>query len=397
MRDNKKLNFNNRTIKALPNCLESSAARSDEYSDTVVTGLKMVVGKTGTKTFGFRYKRDGRAGYVRIGTFPGIEVAEARQRALALRADVDRGIDPQAERERIRATPTFGEFVEEQYLPWATTEKRSVGSDRSKLDLHVLPRFKSRRLDSITRHEIELYRAEIRTLRSPSTANRHLALLSAIFRQALHWEVVDRNPCLGIKQFKENAGRTRFLSQEEVSRLFAAMASEPNRTAVAALKLLLLTGVRREEALQAKWEDVDLDNSSWRLPRTKNGRVRMVALNDSAKALLSAQASRGTSVWVFPGRDPAKPLNNPRKAFTRVLAAAGISEHVRIHDLRHSFASLAVNAGVPLFTVQNLLGHSSAQMTQRYAHLADETLRKASQLVADQVSAAIGAAEQAAA
>ena len=160
------------------------------------------------------------------------------------------------------------------------------------------------------------------------------------------------------------------------------------RQRFAALKLLLFTGTRREEALQARWENVDLNTGQWWLPVTKNGRGRYVTLSEDAKALLAAQPSRGTSPWVFPGRDGEKPLNNPRKAFSLVLAAAGV-EHTRIHDLRHSFASLAVNSGATLYEVQGMLGHSSSQMTQRYAHLADSGLRRASQAVADVVSAAV--------
>lgn len=113
-----------------------------------------------------------------------------------------------------------------------------------------------------------------------------------------------------------------------------------------------------------------------------------MALSGGAKDLLASLPSRGRSPWVFPGRDGDKPLNNPRKAFGRILEVADV-EHLRLHDLRHSFASLAVNAGATLYEVQGLLGHSSAQMTQRYAHLADSGLRRASQAVADVVTAAV--------
>ena len=182
--------------------------------------------------------------------------------------------------------------------------------------------------------------------------------------------------------------RQRFLSADEIGRLFAAMAADPNQIAVAALKLALLTGARREEVLQARWEHVDLEAGQWWLPKTKNGRGRYIALSSEAKALLSDQSSRGTSPWVFPGRFGDKPLNNPRKTFCRVLAAAGVN-HLRIHDLRHSFASLAVNAGATLYEVQDLLGHSSAQMTQRYAHLADSGRKRVVGKVGAVVSAAV--------
>jgi integrase len=398
----KKFPFTTRALAALPPCAPACASRSDEYSDAEEPGLKLSVGKVGkggsvSKTWGYRYKFMGRAGFARIGSFPATTLIDARKAAREMRAKLDRGDDPQAARDRLKAMPTFAEFIAEKYLPWARQAKRSVDGEVSKLNLYLLPKFGKRLLCDISAHDIELYHGALREglslatgkALSASTANRHLALLSAMFRQALRWGIVDRNPCAGIAQFREAGGRERFLSGDEIGRMFAAMEAEPNKVAVSALKLLLLTGTRREEALQARWEHVDVATGAWKLIRTKNGRTRYVTLNDKAKQLIESLPSRGHSPWLFPGRDPEKPLNNPRKAFTRVLTAAGI-DHMRIHDLRHSFASLAVNAGASLFTVQELLGHSSPQMTARYAHLQNATLMKATQGVADAVGMALG-------
>lgn len=385
----KKFNFTNRAITALPAHDPNAASKSAEYSDTAVKGLKLIVGSNGHKSFAFRCTlRDGRKRYGPIGTFPATDVAAARDAALKMRAIVDRGGDPLEDRDRLRAMPTFSEFVRGEYLPYAQQTKRSAHDDESKFRLHLEPKFGTRRLCDISTRDIQLHHAAIRESHSASTANRHLALLSATFRKAVEWERVDRNPAAGIKQFKENNQQQRFLTSDEIARLYRAMETDPNQTAVAALKLLLLTGTRREEALQARWEHLDLEAGQWWLPKTKSGRGRYVALSDAAKDLLAALPSRGTSPWVFPGRDGDKPLHNPRKTFCRVLAAAGV-DHLRLHDLRHSFASLAVNAGATLYEVQALLGHSTAQMTQRYAHLADSGLRRASQAVADVVSAAV--------
>ena len=137
-----------------------------------------------------------------------------------------------------------------------------------------------------------------------------------------------------------------------------------------------MTGTRRQEALSARWSDINLELGQWWLPQTKSGRGRYVTLSEEAKELLLSLPSRTSGGYVLPGRIQGKALHNPRRAFDRLLKAAGI-EHLRIHDLRHSFASLAVNAGATLYEVQDLLGHSSAQMTQRYAHLADSGRRKA--------------------
>ncbi|MFS2066782.1 tyrosine-type recombinase/integrase [Duganella sp. CT11-72] len=322
-----------------------------------------------------------------VDTFPAIDVAEARRLALEMRAIVDRGGDPLDGVDRVRAMPTFADFVADHYMPYAQAAKRSWKDDASKLRCHLLPKFGTMKLSEITVRDVQLHHAAMRDSHSAATANRHLALLSAIFRKGVEWGKIDRNPVSASKMFKESNGSQRFLKPDEIGRMYDAMATEVNQTAVAALKLLLLTGTRRQEALSALWSNVDLESGQWWLPQTKSGRGRYVVLNEQAKQLLAAQPSLGTSPWGFPGRDGDKPLHNPRKAFTRILEAAGV-DHVRIHDLRHSFASLAVGNGASLYEVQSLLGHSSPQMTQRYAHLADNGLRRASQSVANAINAA---------
>lgn len=385
----KKFAFTNRNLHALAAHDPNSASKATEYSDQTVAGLKMIVG-TASKRFAFRYQTvGGRKRYAPLGTFPAIDVAEARQLALEMRAIVDRGGDPLEDRDRVKAMPTFSEFVRQEYLPYAYQAKPgSAHDDESKFRLHLEPKWGNLRLCDIGTRDVQMHHAAMRQSHCAGTANRHLALISATFRKALEWGRVDRNPAAGIKAFREENQRQRFLTADEIGRLFAAMEAESNQTAVAALKLALLTGARREEVLQARWEHVDLQGGQWWLPKTKNGRGRYIALSDEAKVLLTGQPSLGTSPWVFPGRFGDKPLNNPRKTFCRVLAAAGV-EHLRIHDLRHSFASLAVNAGATLYEVQDLLGHSSAQMTQRYAHIADSGRKRVVGKVGAVVTAAV--------
>jgi integrase len=390
----RKFNFTNRSLASLPNHDASSPSSSAEYSDTQVRGLRMTVGKTGTKTFGMRYQTAaGIKRFARIGTFPAIELAEARAKALEMRAILDRGGDPLEDNDRLKAMPSFAAFVNEEYLPFARQAKKSFKDDESKFRCHLLPKFGERRLCDISVRDIQLHHAEIRTSHSAATANRHLALLKAVFRKAIEWNRLTVSPAASTRLFRENSQHQRFLTPGEIGKIYAAMELEHNKTAVAALKLLLLTGTRRQEALRAKWVDVDLERGQWFLPETKSGRGRYVGLSEDAKALLAAQPSRGTSQWVFPGRDPQKPLNNPRKALSRILAAAGV-DHIRIHDLRHTNASLAINSGASLFEVQNLLGHSTPQVTQRYAHLTASGLLEVSETIASVINEAVKEAQQ---
>lgn len=232
------------------------------------------------------------------------------------------------------------------YLDYARQHKRSSHNDESNLRLHILPRFVRKRLCDLTRREVDLFIGELRQSLTAASANRFLCLLSAMYRRAIARKLAERTPCAGIQHFRENNQHQRFLSPADTGRLLAAMEGDPNTVAMATLKFVLLTKVRRQEALRSPWEHVDLERRVLFVPHTKAGRARYVQLNDAALAVLAGLGTRGESEWVFASaRAPGKPINDPRKTFSRVLEAAGITDPLRIHDLRHTFASLAVNAG----------------------------------------------------
>lgn len=370
----------------------SGDVKAIEYTDTEIPGFKLAVTKTGRKTFSLRYTFRDQKRAARIGEFPATSLAQARSIALEMRGLLDRGIDPQENRDREKGSPTLAAFAEE-YLTYAKQHLRSWKATEGRLRLHIVPRFGRKRLCDLTRREIELYIASVRQSHTPATANRFLCVISSLYRQAIAWEQADSNPCAGIPRAKENNQRQRFLSPDEIGRLLVALDNAPNPIAAASLKFLLLSGLRRQEALSMRWEHVDFERRVAFIPHTKTGRSRYLQLNQAACEILERLDTRDKSPWVFAStRDPAKPIDDPRKTFWRALKAAGIEDHIRIHDLRHTFASIAVNSGQSLYAVQGLLSHSSPQMTQRYAHLASSSLREASQAVADVVVRARAAA-----
>lgn len=381
--------FTTRAIEQLKPCPADSNAKAIEYTDTDIPGFKLAVTKAGRKTFSLRYSFREQKRAARIGEFPGISLAEARTIAQEMRALLDRGIDPQEQRDRERASPSFEQFAE-SYLEYSRQHKRSWKDDESKLRLHLLPRWSRKRICDLSRREVEVFIGEIRQSHAAATANRFLCLISSMYRRAIAWELVERNPCAGVQRFKENNQKQRFLSPEEVGRMLVAMDKDPNQVAVSALRFLLLTGMRRQEALRLRWQDVNLEGRICFIPHTKAGRARYVQLNDSAFELLRDMPTRDVSEWVFASaRNPTQPINDPRKTFWRVLAAAGIQDHIRIHDLRHTFASICIGDGrQTLFMAQNLLSHSDPKMTMRYAHISNSGLRDASQAVADVVTRA---------
>lgn len=392
MTNKTKFRFTQRAIDALPPHPANSASKSSEYSDAEVIGLRLLVNKQGRKFFYFRFTFNSQKRVVKVGEYPALTIPEARKKALEMRADIDAGIDPSVERDRIRGMPTFKDFALNDYMEWAKGTKRSWQADLSKFNNHLIPKFGDRRLTEITMRDIQMYHAQVKQSHCASTANRHLSVISKLYKCAMQWGVLERNPCAGVKKFQENNARQRFLSPDEIRRLYKAMDAMNGRSAmtIAALKFLLLTGARRNEALTARWENVDLERGIWKIPLTKNGRTHHVMLSDEAKELLAKLPKEEGSPWVFPGRNPAKHVVDPRKCLDQLMDAAGI-ERIRIHDLRHTFASLCAQSGHDLYIIKEALNHSDIAVTQRYAHLSAQNLKNAVRSVGNIVSQAIQA------
>jgi integrase len=226
------------------------------------------------------------------------------------------------------------------------------------------------------------------TRRAPVRANRALAITAAMFGLAVRWKLRADNPCKGVARNREH-GRRRYLKPVELVRLTAALAGEPNQRSADVLRLLLLTGARKGEALCAKWDQIDLAAGVWTKPPTvtKQEREHIIPLSAPARQLLARlHECSGGSPWVFPERGGGA-SEDLRYAWARICKAAGISG-LRIHDLRHSFASHLVSAGFSLPVIGALLGHSNPATTHRYSHLLDDPLREA----AERVGAIVGGA-----
>ena len=387
----KQFRFTKRDLENLPPQTRDAAAREAEYSDTECIGLKCLVNRTGRKFLYLRYTFHRRRRAIKIGEFPSTSLAEARQRANEFKGQIDRGADPQAEKQRVLAIPTFKAFALETYMPYAENVKRSHKDDRSRLDHHLLPRFGKLTLNEITAQQLQVFLADTKKRGlAPATVNRVRSLLQRMFNLAVQWGILEKNPAQGIPKFQENNQRQRFLGPEEIQAFIVALAEEPNRQAADFIQLLLLTGARLGELLDAVHEDLDLDAGLWRIPRSKSGRSRMVVLNETAKTLFARQPHRDDNAYVFPGSIKYRNarMAPPQKAFERIKEHAGLRD-LRLHDLRHSFASLAVGAGATLYDVQKILGHSSPNMTQRYSHLADARLRQVSNSVDSAVTGAL--------
>jgi len=374
-------------VAKLPPHEPDSKGRAKEWADSECVGLRISVGKGGRKHWDLRFRIGGRKGVLRLGEWPSVNTAEARRRANEMKAKVSHGIDPRAEREAAREMPTLAEYCERDYLPHARRTIRTAKDSEQRLQVHVLPTLGGKRLDTVRRGDIERLHAEWLDKMAPASANRVLASVKALFSHAVRMEVIERSPGAGVRNHRENNARHRALLGEELHRYLAAVAEEPNPVLRGYLRVLLATGMRRSEALGAKWEHVDLERGTLLLPHTKSGKARTVLLNEAALAALRELPRVPDNLHVFPGTKPGTHLAEPKFAHERACRKAGIAG-LRLHDLRHSFASLAVSNGASLYTVQALLGHASPVMSQRYAHLSADVVRKGSQNVADALRAA---------
>ena len=357
-----------------------------ELSDTEVIGLRLLISKTGRKIWLLRYIFNTRKSSIKIGDFGAFDVKAARARAWEFKAMISRGIDPVDERRKRNSIPTFGEFVEEEYLPFARATKRCWYTDISRLNTGALKAFRNRRMDSITIRDVTQFHCACMERTSASTANRHLGLLRTIFNVAVRWGVVQKNPCDGVKKIQEPPHFERYLSLEEIGRLLKALEAEWNPVMTASIRMLLFTGLRLHEVLDLRWEDVNFEMRSFRLRITKSGRGRIVYPSSVAWAEIEKmhRHRRGTHPFVFPGRNENEQTTRPTRAFHAALARAGIAR-IRIHDLRHTFASHMVQSGATLFEVQRVLGHTTPLMTQRYAHLTESGLRDRAEFAAQRI------------
>ena len=280
---------------------------------------------------------------------------------------------------------TFGEFIEKRYAPHAKMTKRGFVTEWSILRNHILPALAHRPITEITKSEIiEIVHGKLSSLK-PSTINRVVNGLKSIFSRALEWEIpgLEKNPMQGIKQFTNDSRHERYLSQEEAAKLLNAVLHSHNRMLSPIVAALLLTGCRKREILDARWEHVDLERGVLLVPISKSGKPRQVILSEpvkqiflQAKAIFVAHKGQEASdrcPWVFPNPDTGKPFSGVYKSWHAARCAVGLQD-LRMHDLSHSFASALVNKGNSLYDVQKLLGHSSSRMTERYAHLSSERL-----------------------
>ena len=361
--------------------------------DQELPGFGIRVWPSGKRVYILKYRNmHGRQRKPVIGQHGVLTAEQARSIARGWLAEVERGGDPSGSRVEARTSPTMGDLAERYLEEHARVKKRprSVKSDETLLRLHVLPPLGRMKVSEVGRADVHQIHHNMRA--TPGAANRTAALLSKMFNLAEKWSLRPdgSNPCRHLEKYRERK-LERFLSEAELARLGdvlneAEQSGSGRRSVIAAIRLLIFTGCRLSEILTLRWEYMDFERQVLRLPESKTGQ-KVVPLNAPARALL-AELPRDPSGWVLPGARKGGPLVNLRKPWHSLRAKAGLDD-VRIHDLRHSFASFGAASGLSLPIIGALLGHTQAATTKRYAHLADDPLRQASEAVGQKIAAAM--------
>lgn len=380
--------------------------------DDELSGFGLRVTPAGSKSFVLDYRtRAGQRRRLTIGRFGPLTAERAREKALAMLARINDGADPATEREEDRKALTIAELAD-LYLAdgpalKATKTKRSWDTDASNIRAHIKPLIGKKLAKAMTAADIARFQQDVADGKSrkdeksekargraiveggQGIAARCVRVLSAMFSFALSRKIVASNPCAGVKQFKPKK-MERFLSSVELARLGDALRDAEregaNVSMVTALRLLLLSGARKEEILGLRWEWVDIERRCLRLPSSKTG-AKTVPLGGAALKILSEiPASEG---WVFPAARGNGHVVGLQKIWNDIRTRAELPG-VRVHDLRHSFASVAVAGGDSLYLVGKVLGHRQSRTTEGYAHLANDPLLAVADRTADRILAAMG-------
>ena len=389
---------------------EAIPAEGRDYQifDDDIRGFAVCIYRGGGRAFTLDYRVAGRQRRMTFGRWPEWSVTAARERVRELRRDVDLGGDPLGDRDQIREAARVQDLIDRYLKEHCTRLSPTNASDQKSMMLKlVAPHWCKKLVTEITKSDVEKLLAKIAEDRArpykdkpnnrarklqpskptPVRANRVGEALRKMFNLAVEWEMRADNPASSFYRRIENA-RECFLTKDEIDRLAKVLDADEDQRAAGIIRICLLTGARVGEVRQSRFEQFNLERGIWTKPAatTKQRKIHRVPISDEVAAIVRERhlvVPKGNP-WLFPGDVPGQPVREIRRFWRRIQVAAEIGD-ARIHDLRHTFASLLVSGGASLEMIGKLLGHTQMQTTQRYAHLLDAPLRAGLDAVASAV------------
>ena len=366
--------------------------RQEELVDSSRSGLYLLTTKTGSKSYMIRFKSPvtKKSAHIKIGRIEDVKLDDARENVTELRKLIAKGIDPRHHNDDKRdGNILYPVFMREHVIPHAKSHIKSWKKTEERFNNYLAIEFNGP-LVSISRHHIQEYQSKLLEKGlAPATCNRIIQVLRHSLFLAVDWGFLDKNPAERIKMFREDNEVERFLSDEQLLSLFSVLKNDNNKPVSRIIMWLLSTGCRLNEALRARTENINRENRTWKIPvaDAKSHKSRTVVLSEAAMSVLD-EAYDEDSVWLFPNPKTVKPYTTISRVWYRIRKEAGI-EGFRLHDLRHSFASYLAQAGESTIAIAESLGHSDYRVSQRYVHLNQDTMRKATNHASDKIMAAL--------
>src|SRR5574344_1636104 len=365
--------------------IQCEAGKSkQEFYDIEIQGFILKVRASRTKSYYVRTTVNGKRTSKKIGNAKVMDIKSARVKAMKLKRAIEEQKDivlgKSTKEKKKTSVLTLGVFCDTYYLPHIKKHIKSYETNISIFKNHLLPKYKNTPMDEISKASIMKLHSDMVQKKhlAAATANKVLIFLSSAFNIAIDLEIegVSQNPARSIKQYTLNNAKERYLTKEEAKRLLEAIKdAQQNIHLKYIVPMLILTGARRGEVLKAKHEDFNLHQMTWTIPTSKNGKKRILPITPQLLELYKS-IPKDDSEYLFASPVTGKPYVTIYQSWNSARIKAGLKD-LRMHDLRHSFASALVNNGRSLYEVQTLLGHSTSTMTQRYAHLSNESLMSA--------------------
>ena len=360
----------------------ASGKQHEEFCDLSCPSLYLEIRASNPTlgTYYFRQRTGSTTKHHRLGTSNSLSLMEARKRARALKLELS-NIDEKVATQNAKPPELHvSELFERYVFPHNVHRKRSHHRDVEMYNLRIKPAFGSKLLSAVSRRDVQLFHTQLlQEKKAPATCDHYVKLIRSAFNHAVRWELIDKSPLNGIKLYNADNRVENVPDSQQLESLLRVLQTDENRTVCQIALMLLATGARVSELLNAKWSMLDRQNHVWRIPATtsKSKKIRSVPLSEAAMDVINQLNTENMYEYLFVNEKTGLPYTTVHKVWCRLKAKAGLPK-MRLHDLRHCNASWMVSSGISLYIVQDILGHSDPKITMRYSHVASDVKLNAS-------------------